>query len=142
MKSLAKIVSDDILNRQFIGYNQLIDDFGRITNTSTSTFPPHNVIEIDDNTVDIELALAGFKSEDIDVTVENGMLTIAGGQTEEDDRNYRYRGIAARTFTRSFRLAEYWEAADASFNDGILTVRLVQEIPEAKKPKSIEIKTS
>jgi molecular chaperone IbpA len=141
MKSLAKIVSDDILNRQFIGYNQLLDDFGRITNTSTN-FPPHNVIEIDDNTVDIELALAGFKSDDINVTVENGMLTITGEQVEEDDRNYRYRGIAARTFTRSFRLAEYWEAADASFNDGILTVRLVQEIPEAKKPKSIEIKTS
>ena len=139
MTNLAKTLSGDFLNRHFIGYNQILDDFARFT-PATGGFPPYNIVAVDDNTIDIELALAGFKSDDIDVTVEKGVLTIEGEQAEEE-KDYRYRGIATRHFSRSFRLAEYWEVNDAHFNDGILTVTLVQEIPEAKKPKSIEIKS-
>jgi len=138
MTTLAKIVSDDILNRHFIGYNQIINEFSKFVPTGNN-FPPHNVVCIDDNTVLIELALAGFKLDDIDVTVENGVLTVQGGQDDAEEREYHYRGIAARSFKRTFPLAEYWEVTGAKFNDGILTLTLVQEIPEAKKPKSIEI---
>ncbi len=141
MKTLAKIVSDDILNRHFIGYNQILDNFDKFT-TAGGNFPPHNVVSIDDQTVAIELALAGFKPSEIDVSVERGVLTIQGAQEEEEEKAYLYRGIATRSFKRSFPLAEYWEAKDAKFDDGILTLTLVKEVPEAAKPKSIEIKTS
>jgi molecular chaperone IbpA len=140
MTNLAKTLSGDFLNRHFIGYNQILDDFAKFS-PATGGFPPYDIIDVDENTIDICLALAGFKSDDINVTVEKGVLTIEGAQEEDEEKNYRYRGIATRHFSRSFRLAEYWEVSDARFNDGILTVTLTQEIPEAKKPKSIEIKS-
>ncbi len=146
IKQLAKITAGDFLDRHFIGYNQIIDDF-RNFNPVTTNFPPFNVIEVSEEEVDIELAVAGFKPSDISVTVERGILSITGDQTVEEaeveeEKVYRYRGISTRAFSRSYRLAEYWEVADASFDNGILTVKLALVIPEAEKPKTIEIKTS
>ena len=143
MKTLATL-SDDFLNRHFIGYNQILDDFARF-NPTTTGFPPYNVIDVEEGHIDIELAVAGFKPEEISVTVERGILTIEGEQIKDEDtdtKNYRYQGISTRSFKRSYRLAEHWEVKDAAFDNGILTVTLIQEIPEAAKPKRIDIKTS
>jgi molecular chaperone IbpA len=144
MTNLAKTLSDDFLNRHFIGYNQILDDFSRFS-PATGGFPPYDVIDVSDSEIDIDLAVAGFKPEEISVTVERGVLTIEGEKIKDEDtdtKKYRYKGISTRSFKRSFRLAEYWEVTDAAFDNGILTVTLTQEIPEAQKPKRIDIKTS
>lgn len=142
--NIMHTLSDDYLNRHFIGWPSLIDDFARRSPAST-TFPPYNIIDIDENTVKIELAVAGFAPEEISVMVERGVLSVEGEQAKSDDtqeKTYRHRGISTRSFKRSFRLAEFWEVGDAAFNNGILTVTLVQQIPEEQKPKRIEVKTS
>lgn len=143
--NMMQTLSDDFLNRNFIGYNRILDDFKRMTPAAVTNFPPYNVIDVDDETVDIELAVAGFDPEEISVMVDNGILSIESEKLDEeetDEKNYRYRGISRRAFSRSFRLAEYWEVSDAKFEKGILIVRLKQEIPEERKPKRIDIKTS
>jgi len=139
MTNIAKIVSDDILNRQFIGYHQILNDWS--ANISKSNYPPYNVIDISEDEVVIELAIAGFAPEEVSVTVENGVLVIAGEKAEDDDREIRYQDISARKLYRDFKLAEYWEVADATYKHGILAVTLKLEIPEARKPKQIEIET-
>jgi len=142
--TLMKTLSNDFLDRNFIGWNRLLDEFHNHTPTATG-FPPFNIVEVSDTETDIELAVAGFKPEDISVMVDNGILTIESEKTETTDteeKNYRYRGISARSFRKSWRLAEYWEVADAKFDNGILTVTLKQEVPEERKPKRIEVKTS
>ena len=142
MKNVMHTLSDDFLNRHFIGYNRILDDFAR--HNPTSGYPPYNIVEVAEDQVDIELAVAGFNPDEISVTVERGSLTIEGGQTSSektDEKAYRHRGISTRAFRRTYRLAEYWEVSDATFKNGILTVTLKQEIPEAQKPKQIEIKS-
>ena len=142
--NMMQTLSDDFLNRHFIGYNQILDDFARFT-PATGGFPPYNIVDLDEGQINIELAVAGFKPEEISVTVERGVLTIEGEQIKDEDtdtKKYRYQGISTRSFKRSYRLAEYWEVTDAAFDNGILTVTLTQEIPEAQKPKRIDIKTS
>ena len=141
--TLMQALPNDLFDRHFIGWNNIIDEFAR--HTPTAGFPPHNVIDVDDHTVQIEMAVAGFKPEEISVMVERGVLTVEGQIEKDEDteeKTYRYRGISTRSFKRSFRLAEYWEVGDATFDNGILTVTLIQEIPEAHQPKRIDIKTS
>lgn len=144
MKTALATLSNDFLDRHFIGWNRLLDDFSNHNPVATS-FPPFNIVEAGEGQVDIELAVAGFQPEDISVMVDNGILTIESEKTETEDtedKNYRYRGISARSFKKSWRLAEYWKVSDAKFDNGILTVSLEQEIPEEHKPKRIDIKTS
>jgi len=138
MNKEVRIIADDIFNRHFVGFDRLFDQFA---NVNVNSYPPHNVIKTGEDTRDIEFALAGFTEEDIDVTVENGVLTVAGEQKSEDGRVYLYQGIAARAFTKQFSLSDYWEVTGAKFTNGILTVSTKQEIPEAVKPKQIEIKS-
>jgi len=88
----------------------------------------------------IKLAIAGFSEDDFDLQVENGVLTVRGKKlTEEDDRNYLYQGIATRSFERKFNLADYVEVTDATVANGLLTIQLVREIPEALKPRKIAV---
>lgn len=138
MNKEVRILADDIFNRHFVGFDRLFDQFA---NVNINSYPPHNVIKTGEDTRDIEFALAGFNEEDIDVTVENGVLTVAGESKSEDDREYLYQGIAARAFTKTFSLTDYWEVTGAKFTNGVLTISTKQEIPEAIKPKQIEIKS-
>ena len=141
MKTLATF-SSDLFDRNFIGFHQLLDNF---VHAPSSGFPPYNIVLVDDDKVDIELAIAGFKPEEISVTVENGLLSIESERVQEEEteeRNYHYRGISTRSFKRSFQLANHWEVRDATFDNGILTVKLEKEIPEEQKPKKIDIKTA
>lgn len=110
-----------------------------------STYPPYNVIHSKKkNEWYLEFALAGFEKDDVTITTEKNVLTVSG-ETKEDkdlpeDIRYVYKGIAGRKFTRSFTLPEYAEVANAELEHGILTIDLVINIPEEKKPKTITIK--
>lgn len=107
--------------------------------TPTPTFPPHNVVKIDDDKLVMEFAVAGFKKDDISITTEKNVLTVKADKGA-DEKQYIYKGIAARKFTRSFTLPEYFEVTDAWFEDGVLYIDLTRNIPEEKKPKTIKIK--
>lgn len=135
-KELARITSADIFNRQFIGFDRIVD---HLSSLQSNNYPPHNIIITGDDTRSIEFALAGFQRDDVDITVEDDVLTVSGDAATDEDKIYVHQGIASRSFTKQFSLAEYWEIEKAEFLDGILTISLKQEIPEYKKPKQIEI---
>jgi molecular chaperone IbpA len=88
----------------------------------------------------MEFAVAGFKKDEISVTTEKNILSIKADRPETDDKKYLHKGIAARKFTRSFNLPEYFEVESAGHEDGILYIDLIKNVPEEKKPKSIKIK--
>ena len=103
-------------------------------------FPPHNIVKLNDTQYIVELAIAGFTKNDIDITVEDGSLVIRGTKAEEDDKvEYLYRGIGTRAFTKTIKLADTVQVTGAEFSDGILRVGLQNIIPEEKKPRKIEI---
>lgn len=133
---LARITAGDIFSRQFIGFDRILNHLSQVQNNS---YPPHNIIITGDNTREIEFALAGFLPSDINITVEDAVLSVTGESSVDEEKVYAHRGIAARSFTKQFSLAEYWEIENAEFQNGILTISIKQEIPEAKKPKSIKI---
>jgi molecular chaperone IbpA len=129
-------------NKFGIGFENLFDDLQRVTQIqSSSNYPPHNVIKTGDNTVTIEVAVAGFAEGEIDIALDKRLLTITGNKQRDDDaaHEYLHRGISARDFKQTFPLAEHVEVKGATIRDGILTVLLEREIPESAKPKSIAI---
>jgi molecular chaperone IbpA len=108
----------------------------------TTNYPPYNLIKFNDNEYSLQFAVAGFKKPDIDITVEDGVLKVSGKSPEpefEEGAGYVHKGIAARKFTRSFTLPEYFEVDWAGLEDGILSVGLTRHVPEEKKPKKITI---
>ena len=130
------------LNKFGIGFENVFDDLMRVTQTQSSTnYPPHNVIKTGDDTVTIEVAVAGFSEGEIDVSLDKRLLTVAGVRKRADDTEYEYlhRGISSRDFKQTFPLAEHVEVNGAAIRDGILTVHLERKVPESAKPKSIAI---
>lgn len=122
----------------------LIDEiFGQAVDpVNTAAYPPHNIIQEDENSFLIEIALAGFTEDQIQVTVEGSRLRIESqaAKTEADkDRTYLHRGIAQRAFRLDFRLGAHIEVQDAALRDGLLRLKLVRNIPEAEKPRQIPI---
>jgi molecular chaperone IbpA len=105
-----------------------------------ATYPPYNINKISDEHYVLEFAVAGFNRGGIDISVEKDVLTIKGERQEDEGANYIHKGIAARKFTRSFNLPEYFEVDRASMLDGILYIDLYKNVPEEKKPKKIAIK--
>ena len=129
-------------NKFGIGFENLFDDLQRVTQHQSSTnYPPHNVIKTGDDTVTIEVAVAGFSEGEIDISLDKRLLTVTGTRSREDDTDHEYlhRGISSRDFKQTFPLAEHVEVKGATIRDGILTVLLEREIPESAKPKSIAI---
>ena len=128
--------------RSSIGYDRvgrLIDNALRATENGAG-YPPYNIEVLDENHFAITLAVAGFKREHLDLSVENGVLTISGGKgAEAEQRQFLHQGIANRAFERRFNLAEHVEVTNAALSDGMLTVNLRREVPEAMKPRSIPI---
>jgi molecular chaperone IbpA len=107
--------------------------------TTNTTYPPYNIVKIDEDKVIMEFAVAGFKKDDISITTEKNVLSIKAEKPETDDKNYLHKGIAARKFTRSFTLPEFYEVESAGYEDGILYIDLIKNVPEEKKPKTISI---
>lgn len=151
MTSKQLRLTSDLLNsplyKMSVGFDRLFDDmFANPSFASTGGYPPYNVAKITDNDGDvvyeIVLAVAGFKEDDISITLENDQLHITGESPvldHGDHYEYLHKGIAERKFTRSFKLAKNVEVRSAKLEDGILTVELEQLVPEEKKPKLIPI---
>jgi molecular chaperone IbpA len=109
-------------------------------NATKPSYPPYNVVKVDEDHLIMEFAVAGFKKDEISITTEKNVLTIKSIKDETDEKDYLHKGIAARKFTRSFTLPEYFEVDAASVDNGILYIDLIRNIPEEKKPKTIKIK--
>lgn len=127
------------IQKNFLGLDRWVEEFSNLPSMNAG-YPPCNVERFGDTEYQITIALAGFKREDVAITVKDGMLTIEGTQEEiETDSVFLHRGIAARNFTRQWKLAEYVEVVSAKMEDGMLYVRLDRIVPEEKKPKTIDI---
>ncbi len=126
----------------FIGWNRELSRLNNAHRTNSQSYPPYDLLKLDEDTYRLSLAVAGFSKNDINVSVENGSLSIKGELTEVIDAEVVHKGIAGRKFTRTFALGEYMEVSSAELKDGMLTIDIVRVIPEEKKPKSIEIKVA
>jgi len=123
----------------FLGFG---DQFVRweTNKKTTSSFPPYNVKKVDEDNYVVELAVAGYNREDIDVTVDKDTLIIKSERENDEESEYIHKGIAGRNFTQTFTLGEYMVVKSASLDNGLLTVKIEREIPEEAKPKTIKIK--
>lgn len=129
------------LYRNSIGFDRLsaLIDSARNTDATMSGYPPYNIELFDDNKYAITLAVAGFSRNELELTVEKGVLYVRGEKAHKEERHYVHQGIANRAFERKFNLADYVEVTGAELSDGLLTVYLVREIPEEMRPQSIPI---
>ena len=130
-----------------VGFDDVFDHFESMfdgpTLTIGSNYPPYNIVKTGNNKFDIEVALAGFNKKDINVTSENGMLTIESKQEDKStdkDGEVLHKGISKRYFKKSFTIADDVEINGAELKDGMLRVSMEKIVPEAKKLKTIEIK--
>ena len=124
----------------FVGFEPLFSELERLTTVTPGqdNYPPHNIVKIDDENFNIEMAVAGFSKDDVEVELKDGTLTVSGSKTE-DEREYAHKGISSRKFSKSFRLAEYVVVDGADLVNGILVVNLRVDIPEEKRPQKIKI---
>lgn len=129
------------IHRQTIGFDRMFEELNRtFANSRTDgNYPPHNVVKLDDTHYVIEVAVAGFAEDEIDVELKENVLTVKGEQTKKEEVEYLHKGISARNFTRTFPLAEHIEVRGATVKNGILAIALEQIVPEEDKPKKIAI---
>ena len=124
----------------FIGFNRELGRLNTAHKTNSQSYPPYDLLKLDEDTYRLSLAIAGFTKEDIDVSVDNGTLIIKGEIVDVIDAEVVHKGIASRKFIRSFALGEYMEVSGADLKDGMLHINVDRIVPEEKKPKSITIK--
>ena len=124
----------------FIGWDRQFKDLEKVMHNSTN-YPPYNLVEVSEDTYLIELALAGFKKEDISVEQEKNVLTIKGS-SEDEQTKYIHKGIGGRSFTRTFSLSEYMNVGGVAMENGVLRVLIFRLVPEEAKPKKFEIEDS
>lgn len=119
-------------------FNELVDS---TTKLETGGYPPYNIERTDENKYEITLAVAGFSEDEIEIEVVDRDLRVTGSKAPDDNekREFLHQGIAGRNFDRRFRLAEHVQVVGADLRNGLLTISLEREIPEAKKPRRIEI---
>jgi molecular chaperone IbpA len=124
--------------RSTIGFDRLVDLVDAAQRSNEESYPPYNIERVGDDEYQISLALAGFSPNDVNVTAEQNVITIEGRKNAEK-RDYLYHGISDRAFKRHFSLADYVQVKNATFDNGILRIDLVREVPEAMKPRQIAI---
>jgi molecular chaperone IbpA len=130
------------LYRATVGFDRIADLMDRVlaTDVSQPAYPPYNIEKTGENSYRISIAVAGFTADEMNVEVRDGTLTVAARKaSEETDRKYLHRGIATRAFERRFALADHVRVSGAAHVDGMLHIDLVREVPEALKPRRIEI---
>ena len=126
--------------RSTIGFDRLFDLLeNSAAGQSGENFPPFDLVKVDDNKYRIDLAVAGFKPDEVDITAQQNQLVVTGRKSDEDGADYVHRGIATRSFERRFGLADHIQVTSADIKDGLLSIELVREIPEAMKPRKIAI---
>jgi molecular chaperone IbpA len=135
------------LMRSSIGFDRFNDLFESMIEGADDrfdTYPPYNIEKAAEDQYRIVMAVAGFTMKDLNITAQRDTLVVSGKAEEKDDREavYLHRGIAARAFQRTFRLADYIKVTGAEINDGLLTIHLVHEVPEEAKPRMIPINSN
>ena len=133
------------LHRATIGFDQIADMMDRVLTNDVAqpSYPPYNIEKTDVDTYRISVAVAGFAENDLSVEVKENALIVAGKKAAEDkDRSYLHRGIATRAFERRFALADHVRVTGASHENGMLNIDLKREVPEALKPRRIEISSA
>src|SRR3954469_18845050 len=129
--------------RSTIGFDRLFDLMDQSARfQANDAYPPYNIERAGEDHYRISLALAGFTPDEVTITAEQNVLTVEGSKSQNTEAEYLYQGISARPFRRTFNLAEYVQVKGASFQDGLLKVDLIREIPEAMKPRKIPIGTA
>jgi molecular chaperone IbpA len=142
MEDVAMNLNLDPFWRSSVGFDRLFNLMDEsLKLQSDSGFPPYNIVRTGESSYRITLAVAGFKPDQIAVTVEQNTLVIAGHNKEAGEGDYLYRGISTSDFERRFSLADFVEVKQAAFEDGLLQIELVRELPETMKPRRIEIRT-
>lgn len=141
-------------HRATIGFDQLFTELDRtFTNSVNQGYPPYNIVKVDEDNYEIELAVAGFRMEELNITLDRDQLIIEGDPTfkefpdeahvewkqSEDPKHFLHKGIANRTFIRTFKIAEHMEVKGASLELGILKITLERDVPEELQPKKIAI---
>ena len=117
-----------------------LDNAAHLLTATQTAFPPVNIVKTGDYTFNVELAVAGYKQDEIEITAEKNSLKVTGKKTDEDTRDYLVKGIAGRKFSRQFVLSDTVVVRDANLADGILSIQLENVVPEEQKPRKIEIK--
>lgn len=132
------------LYRATVGFDQIADMMDRVlaSDVGQPTYPPYNIEKTADDAYRISIAVAGFSENDLNVEVREGALIVSAKKSEEDtDRTYLHRGIATRAFERRFQLADHVRVTGAEHENGMLHIDLKREVPEALKPRRIEIQS-
>lgn len=132
------------LYKTTVGFDHLASVLEQLASAETDNgYPPYNIERVDENNYRITMAVAGFAESDLDIEVKEGMLRVAGTKAAEREQDgesvFLHRGIASRNFERRFRLAEYVEVSGAKLENGLLHIDLRRELPDAMKPRRIEI---
>ena len=129
------------LYRATVGFDQIADLMDRVmaTDTNQTSYPPYNIEKLDDDSYRISIAVAGFAEDDLNVEVRENALIVSAKKAEDEDKSYLHRGIATRAFERRFDLADHVVVTAASHENGMLNIDLKREVPEALKPRRIEI---
>ena len=141
--SLTSIPSFERLLPTALGFENAftaLDNAAHLLTASQTAFPPVNIVKTGDYTFNVELAVAGYKQDEIEITAEKNSLKVTGKKTDEDTREYLVKGIAGRKFSRQFVLSDTVVVRDANLADGILSIQLENVIPEDQKPRKISIK--
>ena len=131
------------LFRSAIGFDRLpsLIDTALRSDVSVGSYPPYNIEKVSDDAYRVTLAVAGFGLDDLNVEMRDGLLIAKGAKPDgEQNASYLHRGIAGRAFERRFQLAEHVEVRGAGLDNGLLTIDLVREVPEALKPRRIDVK--
>jgi len=132
------------LYRSVVGFDRLASLLETAAADAATGYPPYNIERTDENAYRVDIAVAGFRPEELNVEVKENRLTVTGRKTANDDaagKTYLHRGLAERDFERRFQLADYVVVADASLADGLLSISLKRELPEALKPRTVAIST-
>ena len=128
------------LYRSVVGFDRLAQLLETATADSASGYPPYNIERTDENAYRIELAVAGFKADELNIEVKENLLTVQGRKAANDEqRRFLHRGLAERDFERRFQLADYVVVTEAKLSDGLLSINLKRELPDALKPRRIDI---
>ncbi|WP_221365998.1 Hsp20 family protein [Aeromonas caviae] len=127
------------LYRSAIGFDRLATLIESAASNGNAGYPPYNIEQLGDSDYRISMAVAGFTQEDLELSFQENLLTVKGSKQADTERNYLYQGIAERGFERRFQLADYVRVKGADLKNGLLHIDLVREVPEAMKPRKIEI---
>ena len=142
MKTFNLVELNPDITRFAVGFDRMFDELARTAGSLNATnYPPYNIVRTAENEYDIEIAVAGFEADELEVELQNGELTVKGENKAEAARvgNYLHQGIASRNFTRKFALADHVEVRGVTVRNGIMTIKLEVIVPEHEKPKKIAI---